>query len=220
MTKRFKIVCYVILGWILVQLASWLLNKWLDTYVTQNNCSVALKILARVLAYLSGNFGLGFVAGALLFSIWDWPLIGQWVRKQKEKLRNKETDEALAQQCDEISKYLYEQAATLERIRNDNFWANSGARSTDDHEKGWRDARAAEAREEERIRRQIGPKVQSALIALKEHGIKMDLWGLSLSTHDLHTASYFFGELASSLRSGTYLERQFKASHVGLPARM
>ena len=220
MTKRFKTVCYVFLAWILVQIMSWALNSWLDTYVTQSNLGAALQVTANALSYLGGNFGFGFVVGSFLFSMRDWPLIGQWIRRLKEKLRNKEADEALAQKCDEISKFLYEQAAAAMRLSNDNFWARSGDHSREDYEKVWRDSRAADAREEERIRRQVGPKVQDVLIALGEHGVKMDLWGLSLDTHGLHAASYFFAELASSLRSGTYLDRQFTANRVGLPARM
>ena len=220
MTKRFRTVLHVVGAWVMVQVAAWALEAWLDANVTGPNVQAALTLLVDTLKYLGGDFGVGFVVGALLFSLWDWPFVGQWIRKQRERLRNKEADEALAQQCDEVSKFLYEQAATVERIRNDNFWATSMSDSRNDHETAWRDARAAEAREEERIRKHVGPKVQRILVSLKERNVNMDLWGLSLGAYDLARASFFFAESANSLREGTYLERKFSVSRDALPARM
>lgn len=220
MTKRKSALIFVVIAWVLLEIASWALSDWLTTNVNSQNLTMIQSYLKSGLSFLSGGFSLGFLLGALLFSIWDWPVLGVWLRKQKEKLRNKESDEALAKECEEISQFLYENAAQIERLRNERHWQASRIESSEDMHKSWTEARQAEAREEERIRRQYGHRVQNALVRLKSRGIKMDLWGFSLSHHDLSSASYFFADLANALREGTYLEKEFKSGHVGLPARM
>jgi hypothetical protein len=152
--------------------------------------------------------------------MWDWPLLGIWIRKQREKLRNKKSDEELANECEEISQLLYENAVQIERIRNERHWEASKPNSPEDMHKSWMDARQAEAREDERFRRQYGHRIQTALVRLRDRDVKMDLWGFSLSHHYLASASYFFADLANALREGTYLEKEFKFDHVGLSARM
>ncbi len=217
MRKRFKVILWVVAVWVLTKVASWSLSKYLDSVATTKNLKIILGYLSVGLSFISGKFGLGFLAGALVFLIWDWPVIGKLIRKFRESKRNTEEDERLAEECEEISKFLYEQASTMERLRNDYFLAGVAEK---DNQKAWKEARAAESREEERIRRQIGPKVQSIIVALKDKGIKIDLWGFFLSIHDLATASCFLAELSKSLRDGTYLDREFKASRIGLPPRL
>ncbi len=220
MAKRKTALILVVVTWVALEVASWALNDWLTANVNSQNLTLLQSYLKQILAYLSSGFSLGFVLGALLFSIWDWPLLGVWLRKQREKLRNKESDEELASECEELSQLLYENAAQIERVRNERHWEASRVNAAEDMHNSWMEARQAEAREEERIRRQYGHRVQNALVRLRGRGIKMDLWGFSLSHHDLASASYFFADLANALREGTYLEKEFKSSHVGLPARM
>lgn len=217
MATRFKAILGIVGLWLVTNVADWALARYLDTIASETGLQAILAGLSSFLSYITGGFGLGFILGALLFSVWDWPVLGKWIRQYRERQRNKEADDHLATECEAISKYLYEQAATLERLRNDQFWAGA---QRENSEQAWREARASEAREEERIRRQIGQQVQSLIVKLKERGVKMDLWGLSLSHHDLPTASYFFAELASALQSGTYLEKEFKAGRAGLPPRL
>lgn len=216
-TKRFKTLIFVVVGWLALNAANWGLTKYLDSIATPQNVNTVLEYISASLSYVSGSFGIGFIIGAFIFSIWDWPFIIKLVRKFREANRNREEDNKLSAECEEISKYLYEQAVALERIRNDTHWASV---KEDDHEKAWREARVSESREEERIRRQIGPRVQNVIVTLKQKGVKMDLWGLSLGHHDLTTASYFFADLAKSSEEGDYLEREFKAGRAGLPPRL
>ncbi|MCR9574721.1 hypothetical protein NB501_04580 [Vibrio alginolyticus] len=220
MTKRKTALIFVVFTWLVLEVVSWALSDWLSSNVNPENLSALQSYLKPLLSYLSSGFSLGFLFGALLFSVWDWPILGVWLRKQKEKYRNKESDEALAKECEELSQLLYENAAQVERLRNERHWQASRVDSSDDIHKSWTEARQAEARDEERIRRQHGHRVQNVLVRLKSRGIKMDLWGFSLSHHDLTSASYFFSDIANSLREGTYLEKEFKAGHVGLPVRM
>ncbi|MDE9381769.1 hypothetical protein PZ937_13260 [Vibrio alginolyticus] len=219
MMKRTTALIVVGLTWVVLEGASWAFSDWLSSNVNSENLSVLQLYVKTVLSYLSSGFSLGFLFGAMLFSVWDWPVLSVWLRKQKEKYRNKESDEELAQECEELSQLLYENAAQIERLRTERHWQASRVDSEEIH-KSWTEARQAEAREEERIRRQYGLRVQNVLVRLKSRGIKMDLWGFSLSHHDLSSASYFFSDIANSLREGTYFGKEFKAGHVGLPARM
>lgn len=219
--KRSRALIGLVLLWLFMQIANWAVNSWLDENVNAENAMWALKLSKQILDFVTGGFGIGFVLGAAVFSIWDWPVIGSWLQKLKKKFRNVDADISLANECDEISKYLYAQAAQLERVRSERHWEASSKASEDVHQ-AWIEARQNEAREEERIRREIGQRVNKAFVKLKSRGVRMDLWGFSLSHFDLNPASYFFAELADALRTGEYLEREFRAGRFGadFPARM
>ena|GEM_PF-3420442 len=214
----------VFLIWLFVQLANWALNLWLDTYVGPSAVSSAIGSLESSLSYVSGGFGIGFLVGAAIFSVWDWPVLGQLLRHQKSRFRDKAADEVLAQECEEIGRYLYEEAAQIERMRMEkHFQSSVGAMENNDQmHQAWAEARAAESREEERIHRHIGPRVQRTFVQLKTKGLKMDLSGFSLSHYNLIRASYFFAELSDALRNGSYLDKQFVAGRSGanIPERM
>ena len=211
---------WLILGWLTLETANWMLNLWLSNNVTIPNLAIALSFAKVVLSFLTGGFGLGFVLGAAVFSAWDWPIVGMWIKKRRERSRNKDADETLAQECDEISQELYENAAHIERIRNERHWEIPSGEISENRYKSWVEARAAEGREEERIRRKLGHRIQIIFVKLQDRSIKMDLWGFSLSHYDLLSSSYFFADIANSLRTGNYLEKEFKAGHSGLPTRM
>lgn len=217
--KKYALIIAVIV-WIVTEVLSWALNDWLSANINVSNISILHTYAASVLSYLSSGFSLGFVLGSALFSMWEWPLVGAWLRKQRERLRNKDADEALAIECERLSQKLYEDAAQIERLRSERHWQASLTDSSDGMHKSWVEARNSEAREEERIRRQYGHQVQRILVQLRNRGIKMQVWGLSLSHYDLAATSYFFADIANSLREGTYLEREFEAGRVGLPARL
>ncbi|WP_426108499.1 hypothetical protein [Pseudomonas sp. TWR1-1-4] len=212
---RWRAFSWAVLVWLALQVASWAFNKWLDGNANGQNIGAGLAYLSAFLNYLTSGFGIGFVAGAAIFSAWDWPLLGQWLKKRRQRHRNKDADEALAKKCEVLGGELYESASQIERLRAENHW---GIRDEQDIHDSWVKARQAESREEERVRGKLGQRMQSIIIELRHRGLKMDVWGLSLRTHDLHNASYFFLDIASSLRAGDYLEREFSASRAGLPA--
>lgn len=207
-----------------MKVADWMLNLWLDTYVGPDGISSAVGLLKSLLSYVSGNFGIGFLVGAAIFSIWDWPVIGKWLRHQKGRFRDRAADEALSRECEEIGKYLYEEAAQIERMRMEKHFQSSleSIQNPEDMHQSWADARASESREEERIRRHVGSRVQRVFVQLEAKGVKMDLSRFSLSHYDLVPASYFFAELSDALRSGDYFNKQFVAGRSGanIPDRM
>lgn len=220
MTVRKKTLFWLIIGWLALETANWVLNEWLSTNVNVANLAKALPYLKAALLFLTNGFGLGFVLGAAVFSVWDWPFVGMWIKKRRERARNKDADESLAQECDEISLELYENAVQIERIRNERHWESASKATSEDIHKSWIEARTAETREEERIRRKIGHRIQNTFLKLQGRGIKMDLWGFSLSHYDLSASSYFFADIANSLRTGNYLDKEFKAGHSGTPSRI
>ncbi|WWL45679.1 hypothetical protein V5O39_10520 [Pseudomonas parakoreensis] len=213
---RPKALVWIILAWIALEFASWLLSKWLDTYANQQNLSAGLEQTKVLLSYITNGFSVGFVMGAGLFSMWDWPVIGNWLKRYRQRIRNKDADEILASKCEDLAQKLYESASQFERFRTETFWRTT----QEDTEDAWIKARESELREEERIRGQLGHKMQCIIIDLKHRGVRMNLWGLSLRSQSLVTASYFFAAIASSLKAGDYLEREFEVSRTGLPAMM
>lgn len=221
MPTRAKTFAFAVVAWVLLNIVNWALNLWLDNNVTSKNLAEALTLAQGALSTISGKFGFGFIVGAAVFSSWDWPLLGNWLRKQRLRSRNKDDDERLAQECDELSKYLYDEAAAIERSRSERHFRSNRLSAETMHD-SWSEARVAEAREEERIRKHVGHKVQRLFSKLHARGVKLDLWGFSLSHYDLSSASYFLIELADALRNGSYLEREFQAGRSGarLPARM
>lgn len=220
MKKRKSALVIVVLTWFALEIASWVLNDWLTSNLNSQNLSIVQSTIKSILVYLSNGFSLGFLLGALFFSIWDWPVLGIWLRKQREKYRNKESDEKLAKECEELSQYLYDSAAQIRRLRNENHWQATSMNSSEDIQKSWLEARQAEAREEERIRRQYGHRIQNLLVRLKSRGVRMNLWSFSLAYHDLASVSYFFADLANSLHEGTYLEKEFEFKFKGSPDSM
>ena len=93
MIRRRTALVIAFLSWLGIEVASWALNTWLSSNVNAENIGVIQTHLKSALDYLSSGFTLGFVIGAALFSAWDWPLLGAWLRKQRERMRNKEADE-------------------------------------------------------------------------------------------------------------------------------
>ena len=199
---------YLMAGtWLLSKIADWAAGKMLDSMATVENLSLLSIYLLKALSLIAGPFGFGFVAGSVLFSAWDLPHIGQWLRNRKARKRDKVEDGAVAVECDKMSKRLYEQAALVERIRSEKHWD-----SAKDASAAWVEARQAEAREDERFRRQLGHDVQTLLVKIESRKITLDLWGFSLSQHDLHSVSYFFSDIALALRDGTYFEKTFSVN--------
>lgn len=221
MTSRPRAFVIAVLVWIFLSVANWAFTAWLDANVTSDNISQLYSVVQSALSLIGGPFGIGFILGAAVFSAWDWPVLGDWLRKHRIKRRNKEADEQLAQECEDLSKYLYEEAAAMERERSERHFRSS-VETPEDMHKSWSDARIAETKEEERIRKHVGFKAQRIFAKLHARGVKLDLWGFTLSHYDLTSASYFFIELADALRDGSYLDREFKAGRSGanLPARM
>jgi uncharacterized membrane protein YciS (DUF1049 family) len=215
--SRHRVFLAAVATWLVLEIASWLLALYLDTNVRGVGAGL-VQSLYTVTTYLTGRFAIGFVLGGLVFSAWDLPVLKSWLRKWRHKRRNSLADAQLAAECEEVSRELYDHAVTIERLRNDGFWRATHDRT--DHEKEWRDQRAAEAREEERVRRQVGFRVQSLLVKLQNHGVRMELWGLSLSHYDLLAASHFFLEIAEGLRSGTYLDGLYAAGRGGVQPRL
>lgn len=221
MTNRPKTFLIAVIVWLFVSVANWAFTAWLDANVTSDNLSQLYSIVQSALSLIGGPFGLGFILGAAVFSAWDWPVLGDWLKKYQIRRRNKDADEQLAQECEELSKYLYEEATAMERERSERHFRTSIDKAEDMH-KSWSEARIAETKEEERIRKHVGYRAQRIFAKLHARGVKLDLWGFTLSHYDLASASYFFIELADALRDGTYLDREFKAGRSGssMPARM
>lgn len=90
---RSKAFSWIVVGWVLLESASWLLAKFLDTYANKDNITAGLEYANLFLDYATSGFSIGFVAGAALFSAWDLPLLGKWLRKYHQRIRNKEADE-------------------------------------------------------------------------------------------------------------------------------
>jgi len=221
MKNRPKTFLIAIICWLFVSVANWALTAWLDANVTPENLTQIYSIVQSTLSVIGGPFGFGFILGAAVFSAWDWPVIGAWLRKYQIRRRNKDADEKLALECEELSKYLYEEAAAMDRERSERHFRSRIDNAEDIH-KSWSEARIAETKEEERIRKHVGFRVQRIFANLHARGVKLDLWGFTLSHYELASASYFFIQLADALRDGTYLDREFKAgrSDSSLPARM
>jgi hypothetical protein len=217
MLTRNKTFLWMLVGWLIIETASWALNNWLSTNVTEPNITIALTYLNRALAYLTNGFSIGFILGAALFSAWDWPFAGRWIKKRRELARNKDADESLAQECDQISKELYESAVQFERLRGDN-WASSSRLSYEESEQSRQDSRASERREQERVQRVLGSRVQLLLVKLESRGIRMELWNFSIGPYDLAASSYFLTDIAFALREGTYLDKVFKCDRVTMPS--
>ncbi|WP_448144625.1 hypothetical protein [Pseudomonas silesiensis] len=199
---------YLMVGtWLLSKVADWSASKIMDSMATVENLSITLVYLLKALSLISGPFGLGFMIGALLFSAWDLPHVGKWLRNRRSRKRDKVEDAAIAMECENMSRRLFEQASLVERIRGEKHW--EGAKSLTDSKTAWIEARQAEAREDERFRNQVGHEIQTLLLKLENRKIKMDLWGYSLSHFDLSNVSYFFAEVALALRDGTYFEKTY-----------
>lgn len=213
--NRTKVLIWGAISWLSLEFLSWLLGDWFTKNITSESATRVAAVLKPVVEYLTSGFSLGFMVGAILFSMWDWPVLRSWIKRYRLHLSNKEKDQDLANQCEALSKNLFESASQLERLRMESHW-QSAQPGVDPHDK-WIEARQAEAREEERIRRLHGHQVQSLLIELKARHIQMDLWGFSLRSHDIASASYFFLDIAKALRSGEYLDRTFKPDRFSTP---
>jgi hypothetical protein len=207
MSQR-KTLLGLICIWIALETANWTLGRFLDNVATTQNLSSAAVMGRELLSLLAGPFGEGFVAGATVFSVWNIPQIRRWLKNQKTRARDKVVDIGLAEQCESISKKIYDQASLVERLRQESFWSGTSQNPEEGASK-WEDARRVEAREDERFRRSVGHEVQTLLVTLQNKGIKMDLWGFSLSQHDLAGVSYFFLDVADSLRKGAYFDKTF-----------
>lgn len=214
---RSKTFGWVIFGWVALEAASWAFSKLLDTYANQEQVFVGFQQINLFLGYVTNGFSIGFVMGAALFSMWDLPVVGKALKRYRQRIRNKEVDETLALKCEKLAQNLYESASQIERIRSENHWRAAGER---DPQEAWIAARRAESLEEERVRTKYGHTMQTILVELRSKGLRMELWGLSLNSHELANASYFFLHIASSLRAGDYLERTFELSRAGLPAML
>jgi hypothetical protein len=203
-----KTLIGLICVWIALETANWTLGRFLDTLATTQNLSYAVVVSRDLLSLLAGPFGEGFVAGAMVFSAWNFPQIRRWVKNKQSRARDRAADIELAGQCELVSKKVYDQASLVERLRQENF-LNGTSQGLEDGASRWEEARRVEAREDERFRRSVGHEVQALLVSLKSKGIDMNLWSFSLSQHDLAGVSYFFLDIAESLRQGTYQDKTF-----------
>lgn len=167
---------------------------------------------------LGSEFFLGFMSLAVLLAILERPKVAQLIGRIREKKRDVTIDEELARQCEEMSRYLYDEAVQMERLRRDQFAAYAEVRGNP--EQAWAEEVRAGNKEEERIRRHIGHRIQALVVKLREHGLKLDLWGFSLNQYDLRTPSYFMAEIAASPRRGDYFERQFTVNRRDMPPMM
>ena len=217
MIKRSSALFWVFIGWLLLETCNWALNTFLSSTLNKDNLLLITDIIKPTLEFLTSGFTYGFITGAAIFSIWDWPLVGIWLRKQRERLRNKEQDEQLAAECETLSQNLYEAASRIERIRSESHWASARSMTSEGSHDAWIEARRNEAREEEQIRRQYGSSVSNLLVKLKRRGLNMDLWSFSLRSHDLYPVSMFLADIAQALKDGTYLENTFSVDRRGLP---
>lgn len=168
---------------------------------------------------IGSDYFSGFMIAIFLLVLWNLPQITKLIAKIREKKRNIDADNRLADECDDISKYLYEEAAALQRLRTELFW-QSAKGGSEDRSDQWIEARRREAREEERISRHIGSRINSLFVEFRNRKMKLELWHFSLRQHELTAASYFFAEIAKSLRNGDYMEKEFKVDPWTVPPQM
>lgn len=210
--KRAKYVYLSLLVYLSLKVTDWAIAKFLDITITSQNLSAAWEYSLYAIQVISGDLGLGFLLGALAFSIKDLPFIGKRFLEMRSRRRDKAKDEALAQECDAVSQLLWDQSSSMERLRNENFWKVDRMNSQDVRSE-WVEAKTAEAREDDRFKRSVGHSIQKLIVKLESRNIPMDLWAFSLSHHNLAAASYFFADIANSLREGSYFGKTFKLSN-------
>ncbi|PTV65627.1 hypothetical protein [Pseudomonas putida] len=181
----------------------WLLSKFYDSIITLTNLEIALNYVLEVLTYISGPYGYGLITGALFFCIWDLPIIGKSLRKWRSKRRNASEDSILADQCERMSQTLFEHSTTLERIHTESRWIPG---TDHDITSSFEDTRTLQLRETDRFKSKFGNEIKSIFVKLKNRGLKIEMDDLRIIQWRFLDASVLFDEIASSLRSGSYLD--------------
>lgn len=178
-----------------------------------------LELFYGLMSAATGPFGLGFAAGAALFSIPDIPALTRWIVKRRaEKKRPKRDiadDQKLASQCDEIAKELFEEGAALERLKQEYFWRE--VKDGDSRSGLWNEERVAQAKEVQRIKARILPKISKAMHGIQKREIRINTWHMSLDQYGMAPAAFFFGEIAEDLRTGEYIEKMYTVDHYRMP---
>jgi hypothetical protein len=195
------------------EFATWALNKVFDISITVENLSKISLLSLESLSYLSGPFGLGCITSAAIFTLSEAPKFKSWLKKAKNRKRNKAEDELLAKECTEVSSILLAEAFRTEGAQTEAFLSERII-AIGEEKNTWLKARIKEGREQEKFKSIHGERVQHLLIRLISHGLNIDTWGLSISQTDLQGTSWLFSEIAASLRSGDYAEKTFKSGRM------
>lgn len=66
----------------------------------------------------------------------------------------------------------------------------------------------------------MGYRYTNALVNLKQKGVKVDYFGVTLQHHGFHAVSFLFADLAKSFSEGSYLERDFGVRRGDIPATL
>lgn len=185
-------------------LLDWTLSKAYDATLTLPNLKIAIEYLLIGLSYLAGPFGYGLIVGALIFCVLDLPYIGGYLRKVRRKRINTIEDNELAGQCEKISKDIFEHHTNIYRIHEDLRWNPSDSSSS--LSATWDESRKQQAREHDRFQNKSGHEINSMLVKLKNKGVNVEPDDFKIIQWRLLDASVLFQNIASSLRSGSYLD--------------
>lgn len=193
--------------WALASFADWLASEFFTKTVTSENLSLAATTFLNAISFASGPLVTGIIIGAVTISVWDLPYIGKRLKRMKSRIRNKAKDEALASECTAVSKALLEQDTLVRRMRSERSH-NFGASESETFA-AWDAERSASSRENERFERQHGHAIQNILVKLKNKGVDVEFYKMSVYQYHLAESSYLFNDIAHALIEGNYLERKF-----------
>ena len=185
-------------------LADFIRTKFYEATLTESNLNIVLKYALDAASYIAGPFSLGLFVGALIFCAWDLPYIGKLLRKLRERKRNKAEDSELADNCERISKQLFEHHTNIDGIRASQHWSLGDG--SEQMLNSWDENRKIESRQNENFQNKYGHEIVSIFVKLKRRGIDVNADDIKIFQYRLLEASFLFRDLADSLRSGTYLE--------------
>jgi len=189
------------------------IDQVITTPTTQRGpvMSTVIDLVNMLWRAISSSYFLGMMTIITLLFLYNLPFITRWIAKRQEKKRDIEADNKLADECEDISKILYREAARYERLKMEAFWKESEKVS----QESWIEARTNQAIEEEKIRTLVGIRMQSIILELRHRGL--DVRHTSLDMYNLVPVSYFLLDVSKSLRNGDYLEKQFKVDRSNIP---
>lgn len=167
--------------------------------------------LAPAVGFVFGNFGLGFVLAALLFSIPDLPAYRRWFAQRRAAAarpkRDPAKDERLAEACEALAREFVEADAELNGIRMKHHWSEENLAGSRD---AWTHARLDEAKYMEGFTKRTAPRLIKVVNELRARSMKIDTWGMHMTMqYELQSVAGFLDLCAMLLRNGQYQDPSF-----------